>query len=133
MLLTEPEIRRSMIRVAAAFPCFRDWEYNNEINDSYSGFALWGEFVPDPNEPVPRSYFITIETYGASWTGHLSIGKHCYFWSSADCGDAVLLDTNPCTTLEEAITALKSEIADLFAALSGRAAERGAAPDGGSD
>jgi len=133
VLLTEPEIRRSVKRVEAAFPSFRDWEYNNEINDSYTGFALWGEFVPDPNEPMPRSYFVTFDTRQAIWTGHLSIGKHSYFWSSADCGDAYLLDTNPCTTLEDAITMLKRQMADLFAALSGGADERGAAPDGGGE
>jgi hypothetical protein len=123
VLLTEPGIRRSIKCVEAAFPCFRECEHSNEINDSYSGFSLWGEFVPDPNEPMPRSYFITFDTHEATWTGHLTIGKHSYFWSSADCGDAHLLDTSPCGTLEEAITTLKSRMADLFAAISGRAAE----------
>jgi len=131
VLLTEPEIRQSIKRAHAAFPSFRDWEHNNEINDAYSGFSLWGEFVPDPDEPMPRSYFITFDTYEATWTGHLTIGKHCYFWSSADCGDAHLLDTSRCPTLEDAITSLKKRVADLFAALSGRAAERGGAAGGG--
>jgi hypothetical protein len=40
------------------------------------------------------------------------------FWSSADFGDANLLDTNPCATLEDAITTLRGLIADFVAALS---------------
>ena len=131
MLLTEAEIRRSIERVKAAFPQFADWKHINETNESYSGFSLWGEFVPEPNEPMPRRFFITFDTYEATCTGHLTIGQHCYFWSSADVGDAHLLDTGPCATLEDAITRLKSQIADLFSALSGSAAEPGAAPDRG--
>jgi len=131
VLLTESEIRRSIERAKAAFPCFPDWEHNNEINESHSGFSLWGEFVPNANEPMSRSFFITFDTYEETWTGHLTIGQHCYFWSSADCGDAHLLDTSPCATLEDAITALKRRMADLFTALSGSAAEPGAAPDRG--
>ena len=119
MLLTESEIRRSLERASAAFPCFLDWEYNNEINESHSGFSLWGEFVPEPNEPMPRSFFITFATYEATWAGHLTIGKPSYFWSSADCGDADLVETSPCATLEEAITTLKKKMADLFTAISG--------------
>jgi hypothetical protein len=123
VILTESEIRGSLKRVKAAFPRFPHWDYNNEINESYPGFAVWGEFVPEPNEPMPRSFFVTFDTYEATWTGHLSIGKHCYFWSSADCGDANLIDTNPCATLEEAITSLKRQMVHLFTVLSGSAAE----------
>jgi hypothetical protein len=125
VLLTESEFRRSLERAKAAFPRLSDWDHNNEINESYSGFALWGEFVPEPDEPVPRTFFVTFDTYEASWAGHLSIGKPCYFWSSADCGDANLLDTSPCATLEDAITRLKRQMADLFTALLGSAAEPG--------
>jgi hypothetical protein len=128
VLLTDPEIRRSLERVKAAFPGFAQWDYNNEINESYPGFSLWGEFVPDPKEPMPRSFFITFDTHVATWSGHLSIGKHRYFWSSADCGDAYLVDAGPCATLEDAITSLKQQMADLFAALSGTAAEPEIAP-----
>ena len=126
MLLTESEIRRSLDRAGAAFPCFLDWEYSNEINESYSGFSLWGEFVSEPDEPMPRSFFITFATHEATWTGHLTIGKHSYFWSSADCGDADLVETSPCATLEDAITTLKRRITDLFTALSGSVPEPGA-------
>src|SRR5262249_8685098 len=130
VLLTETEIRRSLERVQAAFPCFRDWEFNNEINESYGGFSLWGQFVPDPNESMPRWFYITFATYDeATWTGSLTIGKPAYYWSSADCGDADLVGTSPCATLEEAITSLQRQMSDLFRALLGSAAEPGAAPD----
>jgi hypothetical protein len=130
VVLTDSEIRRSLKHAKAAFPRFSHWDHSNEVNESYSGFSLWGEFVPEPNEPMPRSFFVTFDTHEASWAGHLSIGKHCYFWSSADCGDANLVDTSPCATLEDAITRLKRQMADLFKALAGSAAEPGTAPDG---
>jgi hypothetical protein len=129
VLLTESEIQRSLQRVQAAFPRFLHWDYNNEINDSYPGFSLWGEFVPAPNEPMPQSFFVTFDTDETTWRGHLSIGKPCYFWSSADYGDAYLVDTIPCATLEDAITGLQRRMADLFRALSGSDAEPGIAPD----
>ena len=119
MLLTDREIRRSLERVKTAFPRFSHWDQNNEINDSSSGFSLWGEFVPEPNEPMPRSFFIAFDTHEATWMGHLSIGKPCYYWSSADCGDANLVDTEPCATLEDAITSLKRQMTELFTALLG--------------
>lgn len=116
MILDKPEIRRSLEVVKAAFPRFADWKYNNEANESYSGFALWGEFVADRGETMPRRFFVTFDTYKQKWRGHLSIGQHNYFWSSADFGDANLLGTNECATLEEAIAALRAGIADFFTA-----------------
>jgi len=41
-----------------------------------------------------------------------------YWWTSADVGDAHLLDTEACATLEDAIVALKAEMARLCRALS---------------
>ncbi len=114
MIISPSEIQRSLRQAQAAFPHFSDWEHNNEVNESYSGFALWGEFVSDPKDPAPRSFFVTFDTHGATWTGHLSIGQHCYFWSSADCDDALLVDTEACTTLEDAIVRLKRKMADLL-------------------
>jgi hypothetical protein len=67
---------------------------------------------------LPRLFFVTFDTHETSWSGHLTIGQHCFFWSSADVGDAHLLDTDPCSTLEDAITALKRQIVDLFDAFS---------------
>ena len=131
MLLSETEIRRSIERVNAAFPCFSDWEHRNEINDSYFGFCLWGEFVPEPDESMPRRFFITFDTYKETWTGHLTIGQHCYLWTSADFGDAQLVDTSPCAALADAIATLKRQMADLFAALSGSGAGSAPASDCG--
>jgi hypothetical protein len=61
------------------------------------------------------------DTHEGTWTGHLTFGRHCFYWSSADFGDAHLLDTGPCSTLEEAIAIFKQRIADLFDAFSGGA------------
>ena len=118
MLLDEIEIRRSLEQAKAAFPRFANWKYNNEANESYSGFALWGEFIVDPDDSMPRRFFVTFDTYRNQWRGHLSIGQHTYFWSSADFGDASLLDTVPCATLGVAMETLKMQIADLFKAFS---------------
>lgn len=131
MLLTESEIRGSLEHAKAAFPRFQDWDHNNEINEFYPGFSLWGEFIPEPDETMPRSFFVTIDRLEITWTGHLSIGKPCYYWSSADLGDAYLVDTSPCATLEDAITSLQRQMKDLFAVLSGSATEGGTAPDRG--
>jgi hypothetical protein len=68
---------------------------------------------------MPRSFFITFDTFETTWSGHLTIGQHCFFWSSADVGDAHLLDTGPCATLEEALATLKHQIVELFDAFSG--------------
>ncbi|MBD0386625.1 MAG: hypothetical protein ICV54_08875 [Nostoc sp. C3-bin3] len=46
------------------------------------------------------------------------IAPPSYLWSSADVGDAHLVDTEPSETLEEAISALKAKIVELLAAFS---------------
>ena len=119
MVLTEPEIRSCVQLAKAAFARFSQWDYNNEVNESYPGFSLWGAFVPDPDESMPRTFYVTFDTCNENWTGHLDIGKPCYYWSSADCGDANLVDADPCATLQDAIASLKRQMADLFTALSG--------------
>lgn len=131
MILSAPEIRSSLDLATAAFPRFSDWEHDNEVNESYSGFALWGEIAADPDESVPRSFFVTFDTYEASWRGHLTIGKPCYYWSSADFGDAELVDTGPCTSLGDAIASLKGEMRNLLAVLAGSPGGPGA--DFGAD
>ncbi|HYT91890.1 MAG TPA: hypothetical protein VEL76_24465 [Gemmataceae bacterium] len=120
MRLSEQEIQRCRALVEAAFPRFGHWESVNERNASYSGFCVWGQYTlkPEPPSSAP-SFFVTFDTYKEEWRGHLTVGKHCYFWSSADVGDAHLLATAPCVTLDEAITALKRRIAVLVAALLG--------------
>ncbi|KAF0247382.1 MAG: hypothetical protein FD167_3216 [bacterium] len=114
MILTEVEIQEAIKQAKAAFPSFSEWEYNNEVNDSYCGFSLWGELAIKDNDSITQYFFVTLDSYKDKWCGHLSIGKPCYFWSSADVGDANLLDTQPCKALEDALLALKGEIAALF-------------------
>ncbi|MBD2245166.1 hypothetical protein [Nostoc sp. FACHB-888] len=118
MLLTEPEIQQVLERVKAAFPNFTNWEYNNEKNGEYFGFSVWGEFVIKSEELImPKRFFITLDTnHEDKWQGCLTIGQHSYLWSSADAGDAHIVSTEPCETLEEAITALKAKISELFQA-----------------
>lgn len=118
MLLTENDVRASVEQARTAFPRFHNWQYNNEKNEEYTGFSLWGEFdVVDDESPAPawpRRYFITFDTYQKTWRGHLTIGQHSYFWSSADMGDAVLFSTGDCDTLGDAIAAFKAGLVDLF-------------------
>ena len=42
-----------------------------------------------------------------------------YFWSRADFGHAYLVDTDSCATLEDAISKLKKQMAELFVAFLG--------------
>jgi len=44
-ILTEPEIQQVLEQVKTAFPFFTNWEYNNEKNEEYFGFSVWGELV----------------------------------------------------------------------------------------
>lgn len=120
MLLTEPEIQQVLEQVKVAFPNLTNWEYNNEKNEEYFGFSIWGQFVINSKEIImTRHFFITLDTdHEDKWQGCLTIGQHSYLWSSADVGDAHIVDTEPSETLEEAITALKAKIVELLAAFS---------------
>jgi hypothetical protein len=82
VLLSAAEIQRTVERVQAAFPRFVNWEHINEIDNSHPGFSVWGEFVPEPDEPMPRCFFITFDTHETTWSGHLTIGQHCFFGQS---------------------------------------------------
>lgn len=117
MILTESQVKKSIEEAKSAFPLLKDWKYNNEINEDYFGFSLWGEFILDPEEIMSRCYFITFYTDKDKWSGTLTIGKPSYLWSSADVGDAHLLSTDDCDSLTEAISALKKEIKRLFTTL----------------
>ena len=121
MILNDHEICRSLELAKAAFPRFGNWQYSNGENTEYCGFALWGEFVLDPDESLPRHFFVTLDTFQKIWRGHLTIGQHQYFWSSADFGDAHLLGTDDCATLQDAISRLATEIAKLFNAFGAQA------------
>ena len=71
-----------------------------------------------PETCTARHFSITFATHAEHWSGHLTIGKHYYLWTSADVGDAHLLDTEEYATLEEAIVALQAEMTHLCRALS---------------
>jgi hypothetical protein len=58
MLLTESEIQQVLEQVKTAFPNFSDWEYNNEKNEEYFGFSVWGELVINPEELMPRHFLL---------------------------------------------------------------------------
>ncbi|MEC4813425.1 MAG: hypothetical protein SAK29_09165 [Scytonema sp. PMC 1069.18] len=118
MLLSKPEIEQVLDQLKAAFPNLTDWEYNNEKNEEYFGFSVWGEFVLNPEELMPRRFFLTFDIDKDKWQGCLTIGQHSYLWSSADVGDAHLLNTEPCESLEEAIAAIKAEMLEFFRAFS---------------
>ena len=55
MLLTEPEIQQVLEQVQAAFPNLIDWEYNNEKNDEYFGFSIWGQFLINCEELLKKA------------------------------------------------------------------------------
>ena len=121
MLLEENEIQSALEQAKIAFPNFDNWQYNNEVDKKmghYDGFCLWGEFAIFDNgggiPALPRRFFVTFQAYQETWTACLTIGQHCYRWSSADMGDALLLHTGSCKTLHDASVALKSELANLF-------------------
>jgi hypothetical protein len=119
MFLADHDIQQALQRVQAAFPSFTQWAYTNASDDerSLDGFSLWGQWVLHPEETMARHFYITLATHAEPWSGHLTIGQHYYFWTSADVGDAHLLATEACATLEEAIVALKAEMARLCHAL----------------
>jgi hypothetical protein len=119
LLLTEREIQQVIEQAKMIFPNLTDWEYQNDKNEDYFGFSLWGQLVLNPEDDLPQRFFITFDTYQENWYGHLTIGQPCYFWTSADVGDAHLLNTKPCQTLAEAMAALKAEMVRLFSALTG--------------
>lgn len=115
MILTDSEIQLALADAQAAFPNFKNWEYvNDPEDDDYFGFSMWGEFVANPGEMMPRCFFVTLNTHQNVWRGNLTIGQHSYLWSSADFGDAHLINTQACLSLEEAIAALQQEITTLF-------------------
>ena len=118
MLLTELEIQQAIQQAHMAFPSLTDWQYKNERNGEYFGFSLWGQYVPNTKEQMPKHFFITLDTYEENWYGHLTIGQPCYLWSSADVGDAHLVDTDSCKTLEHAIATLQGDIGSLLRAFS---------------
>ncbi|AFZ50651.1 hypothetical protein [Dactylococcopsis salina] len=119
MLLPETEVQPALEQAQRAFPNFTNWNYINQANRDYFGFTMWGELTIEPDETMPRYFFITIDAPENQWRATLTIGQHSYLWSSADVGDAHLLATDYCDSLEAAISQLKAEIERLFQAILG--------------
>jgi len=128
MLLAQAEIEPVLTQVKAAFPNLSDWEYSNEDDGDHFGFTVWGCLVVQSGAESweQRRFYVTFDIYPEQgpehgqerWRGALTIGQHSYLWTSADFGDAHLVNTEPCASLAEAITALKTGIADLAGAFS---------------
>jgi hypothetical protein len=126
MLLAQLEVERILSQVRAAFPNLSDWKYSNENDGDHFGFTVWGTLVVQTGTESwsQRRFYVTFDIYPEQkegpeqWRGALTIGQHSYPWSSADVGDAHLVNTEPCASLAEAITELKAGITDLARAFS---------------
>ena len=81
-----------------------------------------------PEARMARHCSRTFVTHAEPWRGHRTIGQHSYCWTKADGGDAHLLETEACATLEEAIVALKAKRARLCHALSVACMGKAASP-----
>ena len=117
--LDEVDIPAVPDTVKTHFPHLTDWEYHNNVDDDYLGFAVWGEFTLRPDEEIAPRFFITFSLGPDGWQGDLTVGKPAYFWTSADVGDADLLNAPPCATLEEAIATLRQAMHSLAQAVAG--------------
>jgi len=117
MILGDHEIEEALEKAKKAFPNFSDWEFVNEVNEEYFGFSMWSKYNFYPKEIMPKYFFITLDTYEDQWRGCLTIGQPSYLWSSANMGDAHLLATDNCLSLDEAIAQLKGEIHRFFQVL----------------
>jgi len=113
MRLADADLPTALALVAARLPRRTGWQYRNQPDDEHPGFTVWGEFVLSPDEDRAPRFFITFGLGPDGWPGDLTVGQHAYFWTSADVGDAYLLTTPPCATLEEAIAALKTAMRQL--------------------
>ena len=112
--LSKPEANKAIEFGKSAFPKFTDWEFEEKGAEPGFGFSMWGEYIPDGDDKLsPRRFFVTFDTYLNDWQGHLTIGKRSYIWTSPKAGDAWLVQTRSCDSLEEAVEALRAEIAKL--------------------
>ncbi|MCP5124877.1 MAG: hypothetical protein H6973_04350 [Gammaproteobacteria bacterium] len=113
-----PVIQDVLNVMKAHFPRLSDWDYHEQADPDYRGLTVWGAYAPDPDALTGPCYFVTVTQVQGAWRDDFTVGKPACCWSSANVGDAQLLDTPECATLEEAITALKQAIrqfVDVFA------------------
>src|SRR5690606_37807038 len=124
--LAEEDIEPVLETLKTAFPNVSDWEYCNEVDGDHNGFTVWGSLSIQKGDKDlwAKHYYVTFDIYDkekqgrGQWLGTLTIGQHSYFWSSADAGDAYLLDTEHYSSLSESVTALKMQIREFASALS---------------
>ena len=113
--LSTEQANQAVALASSAFPTFIDWEFEHEGAEPGFGFSMWGEYIPEGDDKLlPRRFFVTFDRYRGDWQGHVTIGKRSYIWPRPRGGDAWLVQTRSCDSLEEAIEALQSEMAKLF-------------------
>ncbi len=117
MLLKENQIAPVVAEARAAFAGFTNWQTNNEKNEEYDGFAVWGEHHYASGNYNGTTFFVTLRLTEPGWRGDLTLGQPQFYWSSADMGDAILLGTQPAPTLADGIHALKTQMNALFIVL----------------
>lgn len=119
MILTEDQVELAILEAGAAFSNFTDWTTNNEKNEYYDGFALWGEYLHADKYGDGTRFFVTFSLGNEGWTGNLTTGLPAFYWSDADMDDAMLVGTVPVETLSDAIRVLQTRMRTLFATLAG--------------
>jgi hypothetical protein len=113
-----PVLQDALNVMKAHFPRLSDWDYHEQADQDDRGLTVWGTYAPYPEVLMGPCYFVTFTQVQGAWRGEFTVGKPAYYWSSANVGDAQLLWTASCATLENAITALKQAIrqfVDVFA------------------
>lgn len=110
----EAELQQALALARQAFPKLSGWQA--ELVDEFrrQEISVWGVAVFEEESFNPRRFFVTLNTFEGKWRGALTIGKHAYLWTEADCGDAYLVQTAPQDSIESAIVELSREIAVLF-------------------
>jgi hypothetical protein len=111
VILSAEAAEAALTEVKNSFANFGEWDFNNEVNGDYDGFACWGSaFPPDDDDPC---FFVTFNLTSEGWTGFLTVGQWAYYWSNTNEGDSFLLETDRVPTLAEAIRTLKGRIRSL--------------------
>ena len=115
-VLPESQVQAALGFAQAAFPRFREWRYCNQEDGQHDQFCLWGEYVHGEGYEAPR-FYVTFDRWEHQWGAHLTMGQHAFMWSSADFGDAQVLQTRGHAELDQAILELKQKMAHLFSQL----------------
>lgn len=116
MSLSPQDKSRPLELAQSAFPAFPRWK-TADADDEHDDFCVWGELEIEDGPYRSRRFFVTLSVHQGRWRGHLTIGRHASMWTSADVGDAFLVSTGFCDTVEEGLAALRDEISNLFSAI----------------